>query len=355
MRKRRVPDEVGIATVVILVMGLLSLTSANFRTIDNLQILLLNGTVIAFLALGQAFVLLTGGIDLSTGSNIALTGMIAALTMQAGAPWFVAVLAAIAAGLMVGVINGSLIYYLKLPPFIVTFAAFGVAASIPLILTGASSVNVADRMFAIIGRGSLWGIPMPVLLVGIAAIGLTVLARYTPTGVHIYAVGGNSETSRLAGIRTGRIIVGVYAISGMCAAMGGLIVTSRLMVGYPSAGSGNELFYSIAAAVVGGVSLFGGIGTIPGALLGAILIATVSNGMNVIGVPSYWQPLVIGVIILVGVILDTYRRHVSLRALFGRLWGGSSGLAASAVAAGTATAGSAVEGPATSPPTESTR
>ncbi|MFV0450974.1 MAG: ABC transporter permease [Propioniciclava sp.] len=324
MRKRRIPDEVGILTVVVLVMGLLSLTSANFRTLDNLQILLLNGTVIAFLALGQAFVLLTGGIDLSTGSNIALTGMIAALVMRAGAPWYLAALAAIAAGLLVGVINGSLVYFLKLPPFIVTFAAFGVAASIPLILTGASSVNVADRMFAIIGRGSLFGIPMPVLLVAIAALVLTVLARYTSTGVHIYAVGGNAETSRLAGIRTGRIIVGVYAISGVCAAMGGLIVTSRLMVGYPSAGSGNELFYSIAAAVVGGVSLFGGIGTIPGALLGAVLIATVSNGMNVIGVPSYWQPLVIGVIILIGVILDTYRRQLSFGSLVRHLGGGSA-------------------------------
>ena len=130
--------------------------------------------------------------------------------------------------------------------------------------------------------------------------------------VHIYAVGGNAETSRLAGIRISRTILGVYAISGFCAAMGGLIITSRLMVGYPSAGSGNELFYSIAAAVVGGVSLFGGLGSIPGALLGAVLIGTVSNGMNVVGVPSYWQPLVIGLIILIGVVLDTYRRSFSL-------------------------------------------
>lgn len=112
-----------------------------------------------------------------------------------------------------------------------------------------------------------------------------------------------------------------YAMSGLCAAMGGLITTSRLMVGYPSAGSGNELFYSIAAAVVGGVSLFGGIGSVAGALLGAVLIATVSNGMNVIGVSSYWQPLVIGVIILVGVVLDTHRRSLSFSAAFAKLRG----------------------------------
>lgn len=320
--RRRVPNEVGIAAVLVLVVLALSVISPNFRTIENAQVLLLNGAVIAFLALGQTFVLLTGGIDLSAGSNVALTGMIAALTMQAGLPWYLAVAAAVLVGLLIGTINGALIYYLKLPPFIVTFATFGVAASIPLILTNASSVNVTDPFFAIIGRGSIFGVPMPVVLVAVAAIIFGFLLRFTATGVHIYAVGGNAETSRLAGVNSGRVILLAYALSGLCAAMGGLIVTSRLMVGYPSAGSGNELFYSIAAAVVGGVSLFGGIGSISGALLGAVLIATVSNGMNVVGVQSYWQPLVIGVIILVGVILDTHRRQLSFASIIRRLRGG---------------------------------
>lgn len=318
-KRRRIPEELGIGVVIVLVVVIFSLMSPTFRTVDNANLLLLNGAVIAFLAMGQAFVLLTGGIDLSTGSNVALTGMIAALLMRSGAPWWVAALAALGTGALVGAINGALIHYLRLPPFIVTFATFGVAASIPLILTGASSVNVTDSMFAVIGRGSLFGVPMPVVLVAVFAAILTVLLRLTPTGVRIYAVGGNSETARLSGIAIGRVTMLVYAISGFCAGMGGLIVTSRLMVGYPSAGSGNELFYSIAAAVVGGVSLFGGIGSLPGALLGAVLIATVSNGMNVIGVQSYWQPLVIGLIILAGVILDTYRRQSSLSDLAARL------------------------------------
>jgi ribose transport system permease protein len=318
-RRRRIPEELGIFAVIVLVAAIFGLMSPTFRTFDNANLLLLNGAVIAFLAMGQAFVLLTGGIDLSTGSNVALTGMIAALTMRSGAPWWLAALAALAVGALVGTVNGALIHYLRLPPFIVTFAAFGVAASIPLILTGASSVNVADPMFAVIGRGSLFGVPMPVVLVVVFAIVLTVLLRLTPTGVHIYAVGGNRETSRLSGIPIGRVTMLVYALSGLCAGMGGLIVTSRLMVGYPSAGSGNELFYSIAAAVVGGVSLFGGIGSLPGALLGAVLIGTVSNGMNVVGVQSYWQPLVIGLIILGGVIIDTYRRQSSLSDLLGRV------------------------------------
>lgn len=319
MTRRRIPEEVGIAVVVLLVALVLSVLSDNFRTVANLQILLLNGAVIAFLALGQTFVLLTGGIDLSTGSNVAMTGMIAALLMRDGMPWWGASLVAMMAGVTVGLVNGSLVHYLRLPPFIVTFSTFGVAASIPLILTGASSVSIKDPAFAIVGRGGLFGIPMPVVLVIVAAVVLTVLLRRTATGVHIYAVGGNAETSRLAGIRLGRTTMLVYAISGLCASFGGLIITSRLMVGYPSAGSGNELFFSIAAAVVGGVSLFGGIGSIPGALLGAVLIATVSNGMNVIGVDSYWQPLVIGLIILLGVILDSYRHRLSFADLLRRL------------------------------------
>ncbi|MCW5952355.1 MAG: ABC transporter permease, partial [Propionibacteriaceae bacterium] len=231
-------------------------------------------------------------------------------------------LVAVAAGLGVGLVNGSIIHYVKLPPFIVTFSTFGISAAIPQILTGARSVTVADPNFAIFGRGSYVGIPIPVLMLAAAAIILMVVLRQTPTGIHIYAVGGNADASRLAGVNIGRKILTVYAISGVCAGIGGIITTSRLMVGYPTAGSGNEQFYSIASAVVGGVSLFGGVGTILGALLGAILIATVSNGMNVVGVDSFWQPLVIGVIILLGVSLDAVRREFTLSEGLRRLFGG---------------------------------
>jgi ribose transport system permease protein len=299
----------------------MSVLSENFRTLGNLQILLLNGAVIAFLAMGQTFVLLTGGIDLSTGSNVAMTGVLSTVLMRLGLSWELAALLAIAAGVTLGVFNGAVIHYVRLPAFIVTFCTFGVASSIPFIITGAESIMVRDTGFALIGRGNVLGIPMPIVLVGVAAVLLTVVLRSTPLGVQIYATGGNAEASRLAGVNIGRTIITVYAISGFCAAIGGLITASRLMVGYPSAGSGNELFFSIASAVVGGVSLFGGIGSIPGALLGAILIATVSNGMNVVGVSSYWQPLVIGVIILTGVTIDTYRRRISFHEVLRRLRG----------------------------------
>jgi ribose transport system permease protein len=320
MSRRRVPDEVGIAGILVLVVVVMSLLSPNFRTAGNFEVLLLNGAVVALLALGQTFVLLTGGIDLSTGSNLALTGMAAALGMQAGLPWWAATVLALVVGVAVGLVNGIFVHYLHLPPFIATFSMFGIAGSIPMILTGAASVTVRDPMFAFLGRGGVFGIPTPILIVALVAVVFSVLLARTSTGVHIYALGGNKETARLAGIHTGRTTLFVYAVSGLCAALAGVVTTSRLMVGYPSAGSGNELFYSIAAAVVGGVSLFGGVGSIGGALLGAVLIATVSNGMNVVGVDSFWQPLVIGVIILAGVSLDTYRRSLSTTGGRGRLF-----------------------------------
>lgn len=306
MRKRfHLPQELGVFIVVLLVALLMGAISPEFRTAGNMSVLLLNGSVVTLLALGQACVLLTGGIDLSVGSNIALTGMIAALAMQHGVPWWMAALLAIVTGVAVGLFNGMAVHYGKMPPFIVTFATFGISASIPKILTQAKSVTISDPMFAFFGRGKFLGIPIPIIIALLAALVLGLMLKRTASGVRIYAVGGNKETARLAGINIARTTILVYVISGVTASLGGIITASRLMVGYPTAGAGNEQFYSIASAVVGGVSLFGGVGTILGAFLGSLLIAEVSNGMNVIGVDSYWQSLVIGVIILLGVLFDT--------------------------------------------------
>jgi ribose transport system permease protein len=307
-KKRWLPEETGIFAVLVVVVLLLSFLSSSFRTVSNGFVLLVNGSVITFLALGQAFVLLTGGIDLSTGANIAMTGVSVALLMQMGLPWPVASALGLLGGTLLGLINGSLIHYLRIPAFIATFSTQGVALAIPLIITGAQSVSVHDFGFSWIGQGRVLGLPAPVLLTVVVAIAAALFLRMTRLGVHIYALGGNKAAARLNGVNVARTTLFVYSVSGFCGGMGGLIATSRLMVGFPATGTGNELFYSIAAAVVGGVSLFGGVGTILGTMIGAVLIAVVSNGMNVINVQSYWQSLVIGVIILLGVTFDTYRR-----------------------------------------------
>jgi len=329
--RRRLPDESGIFAVVVFVALVFSLCSPSFRTVSNSFVLLVNGAVIMFLALGQSFVLLTGGIDLSTGANIAMTGVIAALLMKFGLPWPVASLIALAAGTLLGVINGALTHFLRIPAFIATFSTQGVALAIPLIITGAQSISVHDFGFSWVGQGRVLGIPTPVALVILAAIAAGLFLRMTRLGVHIYALGGNKAAARLAGVNVARTTLFVYGVSGFCAGVGGLIATSRLMVGFPATGTGNELFYSIAAAVVGGVSLFGGVGTVLGAMIGAVLIAVVTNGMNVINVQSYWQSLVIGTIILLGVTFDTYRRSRKGKPVFRRT---ATGSAASAVAQG---------------------
>jgi ribose transport system permease protein len=323
-RKRRIPDESGIFAVLAFVALVLSLISPSFRTVSNGFVLLVNGAVIMFLALGQSFVLLTGGIDLSTGANIAMTGVMAALLMRFGLPWPIASLIALSAATLLGVVNGALTHFLRIPAFIATFSTQGVALAIPLIITGAQSISVHDFGFSWIGQGRVLGVPTPVALIILAAIAAGLFLRMTRLGVHIYALGGNRAAARLAGVNVARTTLFVYGVSGFCAGVGGLIATSRLMVGFPATGTGNELFYSIAAAVVGGVSLFGGVGTVQGAMIGAVLIAVVSNGMNVINVQSYWQSLVIGTIILLGVTFDTYRRSRKAKPVFRRIAAGAA-------------------------------
>ncbi len=305
-KKLKLPNETGIAVVMLLVLLVGFIATPNFLTVSNILILLLNGSVICFLCLGQTFVLLTGGIDLSTGSIVAMTCVLAAVFMEyLQLAWYVAVILVLAIGAFTGFVNGFIISKTNVPPFIVTFAMQGVAASIPQIITKANSIRVTDTAYSFIGQGRIFSIPFPVIALIIAAIISSYFLKRTVKGVHIYAVGGNADSSRLAGINISKTIMLVYAISGLCAACGGLIYGSRLMVGYPTAGRGEELFFSIAGAVVGGVSLFGGIGTILGAMIGAVMIASISNLMNVMNVSAYWQPLVIGVIILIGVIIDT--------------------------------------------------
>lgn len=312
-----IPAEAGIAFVLLVVMLIGALASPNFLTLSNMLVLLLNGAVIGFLCLGQSFVLFTGGIDLSCGSIVAMTCVLAAVLMETlGMPWPIAAVLTLGIGAFAGAINGVIIDRTGVPPFIVTFAMMGVAASVPQIITGAESIRVMQFGYKMIGQAKILGIPFPVIALGLAIIAAAIFLKRTVTGTHIFAVGGNAEAARLAGVNTSRITVLVYAISGFCGACGGLIYGSRLMTGYPTAGRGDELFFSIAGAVVGGVSLFGGIGSIWGAMIGATLIATISNLMNVLNVNAYWQPLVIGVIILVGVTFDTLRSSNRL----GRPW-----------------------------------
>lgn len=323
---RRLPNELGILMVLILVGVVFSLLSNQFLTSGNLFTMLLNVTVIAMLSLGQTFVLLTGGIDLSVGSGIALSGVLAAMVLQNNGSVWEAMAIGILSTLAIGLLNGAIIHYVKVPPFITTFATMSVAASIPMILTQANPIAIVRQDFAQIGGGFLGSVPIPVVILGILSILSWLFLTRTSLGVHIYAVGGNRDSARLAGVNTARVDLLVYLISGLMSGLSGLIEASRLMSGYPTAGTGNSLFFSIAGAVVGGVSLFGGVGSILGALIGSLLIGTIIDGLNIINVSSYWQPLVIGLIILIAVTLDTLRTsrrlHIPSIKVLQRLWRG---------------------------------
>ncbi len=310
---RRLPNELGILIVLIVVGLVFALLSNQFFTTGNLFTMLLNVTVIALLSLGQTFVLLTGGIDLSVGSGIALSGVLAAMVLQSNGSLWEAVAVALLSTLALGLVNGAVIHYVKVPPFITTFATMSVTASIPMILTQANPIAIVKQGFSQIGGGFVGPIPVPVLILGILAMLAWLFLTRTSLGVHIYATGGNRDAARLAGVNTAKVDLLVYLTSGLMSGLCGLIDASRLMSGFPTAGSGTSLFFSIAGAVVGGVSLFGGVGSIVGALIGAVLIGTIMDGLNIINVSSYWQPLVIGLIILIAVTVDTLRTSQRLR------------------------------------------
>jgi len=316
--KFKLPDETSIFLVLVVVIGALSFLDPTFGTFDNGMVLLLNGAVVGVLALGQTFVLLTGGIDLSTAAVMAFGGVIATLIMSWGLPWQVACAGALGCSLAVGVVNGLLVRYARLPAFIATFGVSGICSSLAQVIPNGVSITAADSSFSWLGQGKIYGLPVAVALFALVAVGAAALLRWTRLGVHIYALGGNPRAARLAGVNTARTTIFVYATSSTLAGLGGIITASRLMVGFPYVGGGNELFYSIAGAVVGGVSLFGGVGSILGVVIGAVLIATLANGLNVLSISSFWQPFVIGVVILLGVGFDTYRRTASGGSPFGR-------------------------------------
>ncbi|HUW65308.1 MAG TPA: ABC transporter permease [Spirochaetia bacterium] len=302
------PNESGIIVVLIVIGVGLSLTSPVFFTISNIFTLLLNTVGIGLMAIGETFVLLTGGIDLSVGAVLALSGVITALLLQAHLPWYVGALVGVLSGSAAGFFNGIVIRYTRVPPFIATLACMGVASSIPLIITHANSIPILTKGFASLGQGFIFHyIPIPVIIFLLVALVTHIILWKTVFGVHVYALGGNRESARLSGVNTSRIEVIVYVISGTLAGLSGVILASRLASGYPTAGTGNSLFQAISGAVVGGVSLFGGVGAILGAVVGAMIIGTLSDGMNILNINSYWQPLVIGLVILIAVSADTLR------------------------------------------------
>lgn len=275
-----------------------------FLTLSNVLNIALQTSIIAIVAIGMSFVIFTAGIDLSVGSTMALSGALAAgVAVNFGLDTYLGIGVGLLVGLLVGVINGLLIVKGSIPPFVATLSMLAVARGLTLVYTQGRPIAGLDERFIYLGSGQLFGIPLPVIIMVVIAVVAHLVTRYTPFGLHVYATGGNEETTRLAGISPDRIKLAVYMISGFLAALGGILLTARLWSAQPNAAYGWELD-AIAAPVLGGTSLFGGAGSIGGTVIGAFIIGVLSNGLNLMGVPSYHQQVIKGLVFILAVTVD---------------------------------------------------
>ncbi|MEX6203152.1 ABC transporter permease [Providencia hangzhouensis] len=292
----------------ILLFVCMSIFNEHFLTVNNLSTIARQVSINAIIAIGMTFAILTGGIDLSVGAVMALSGtLMAGLMKYYGMDPYAAIALGLLSGVAFGFINGILAAYGKMPPIIVTLGAMIIAKGLALIYTGGYPVSGLPQEFAFWGREELMGIQVPILLMlGLYLIFYVVL-NHVSFGRYIYAIGGNEEAARLSGIRVERYKMLVYVISGFTAAFAGLIFTSRVMSGQPNAGVGFELD-AIAAVVLGGASIAGGRGIIIGTLIGAMILGVLNNGLNLLGISPYVQYIVKGLIIWGATLISSMKR-----------------------------------------------
>lgn len=301
-------SNIGIICVLLIIGVFLSLLSDKFLTSGNLISVMRQISINVYIALGMTLVIILGGIDLSVGAIVALTGTVTVgLIVNTGLP----IAAAIAIGLLIGVvcgfISGIMVAEFKLPAFIVTMAMMNIARGAANVYSGGRSTRITDEFFSSIGSGYLFGvIPLPVIYMVVLIILITVVLNKTKFGTYIYAIGGNRESARLSGVPIKKVEIAVFTIIGLLSAFAGLVLASRMYSGQPSVGAGYELD-AIAACVLGGVSMSGGKGRISGTVFGAMVIGFISNGLNLMNVNSFWQLVVKGIIILIAVVIDSQK------------------------------------------------
>lgn len=308
-----------------ILIAVFSLTSSAFFTVNNGMTIALQVTSIALLGIGATCVIITGGIDLSVGSVLALAGVVAALCVkELGLPVPLAMFVGIITGSLCGLINGILVTQMRLPPFIATLGMMLIARGVALQITGARAVSGLGESFGVLGNGSFMrvvnigddgfptvvfpGIPYPVILMVVIAVGVAFMLNRSVLGRHIYAVGSNQEAAKLSGVNVTRVVVFTYVLSGTLAGLTGCVLMSRLVTAQPNEGVMYELD-AIASAVIGGTSLMGGVGTISGTAIGAFVIGILRNGLNMNGVSAFTQQIIIGLVILITVWIDQLRNR----------------------------------------------
>lgn len=298
----------GILGVLILLVIVATIITPQFLETSNLINLLRQISIIGIIAIGMTFVILTKGIDLSVGSTVAVVAVISADLLSHGVPVYLVLIIGMLVGIILGSINGLGVSIGGIPPFVMTLGLMVAGRGIAMTYANGQPISVGEAAEKIswLGRGSLLGIPVPVIVFILVTLLAFVVLRYTPFGRAVYAVGDNKEAARLTGINVNFIEFSTYAISGLCAALTGLILISRLSVGEPSAGTEYEL-EAIAMVVIGGTSLFGGIGGVMGTAVGASIIGIITNVLNLVGINPFSQQIVKGAIIILAVFIETMR------------------------------------------------
>jgi ribose transport system permease protein len=313
---RLLPTLLRRGTVFLVLVGLgifFASRTERFFVGDNLVNILAQNAAIVVVATGMTLVMLQGGIDLSVGSVAALAGAISAgLIVRDKWPVELGIVAGLAVGLMVGAVNGGLVVFGKLPPFVATLASMTAVRGLVLVYTAGRPISGMGESYTFWGRGFIGPLPASVIVAAsVAVMALFILTR-TRFGLHLYAIGGGEETSRLAGVPVGRVKIQAYAVSGLLAALGGILLTARLFSAQPQLGVGLELD-AIAASVLGGVSLFGGIGNAFSPVFGALLVGTLRNGLSLLQVPSYPQQIIQGVVLVSAVAVDMLAKRLERR------------------------------------------
>jgi erythritol transport system permease protein len=314
-----------------LVVVYFSIMAPNFLSMANMIIMVKHVSIYAFLAIGMTFVIVTGGIDLSVGSIVGLAGMVAGGLLYSGlhVPFMnvtiyfhlpMVILITLAVGVLCGALSGFLITRFKVAPFIATLGVLYIARGAALLLSDGKtfpnlvgSEELGNTGFPWLGSGTILGIPVSICILIALGIAASYLATRTPLGRHIYSVGGNERAALLSGVRVNRVKMVVYMFSGFCAAIAGLIIASQLVASHPLSGDTFELT-AIAAAVLGGTSLAGGRGTISGTIIGAFVIGVLGDGMVMMGVSSFWQMVIKGIVIVAAVVVDQFQRDLQSRA-----------------------------------------
>ena len=300
--------EIGIFIVLVVICTLLAIAAPRFLLLSNITNVLRQMAVIAIISVGMTYVIVTGGIDLSVGSTVAFTGCITALMLVEGYPIVLCIIVGLLLGTLVGFVNGLLIVHVNLAPFIATLGTMGIARGLVLALTRGYPIQPFPKSFELIGRGYLWIIPIPVLImIVIIVVGHLFLSK-TRIGRYIYYIGSNEKAARLSGLSVNATLIFVYTIAGFFSGLASIVLISRLTSAQSNMGSGFELD-AIAAVVIGGTTLSGGEGSVLGSLIGAALMGIIKNALILLGVNVYWQSVVIGLVIVLAVSIDAFRKN----------------------------------------------